>query len=58
MYFYYLYELIEIVKRVLVVEQSVGKFLKSFKEAVEIHLTIVTTLDNTLVYYIVMSFNY
>jgi len=55
---YYLDEFIEIVERVLVVKQSVCKFLKSFEETVEIHLAIITTFNYTLVYYIVMSFNY
>lgn len=49
MLLYYLNDLLQVVIRILVVEQAVGEVFQGFKEAVEVHLVVVRPTDDVLV---------
>lgn len=52
------YDFLEIVVGILMVIEPVGKLLQRLKEAVQVHLVVITPPYHILVNYVIVSFEY
>lgn len=50
-----LYDFLQVVVRVLMIVQSIGELFEGLKEAVQVHLVVITPSDHVLVDNIIMS---
>lgn len=48
----------EIIEWILIIEESVSKLFQGFEEAIEVHLTVFTPSQYTLINDVVMAFHY
>ena len=55
MSFDYFYHFLQVIICLLVIIESIGQFLECLEEAVEVHLVVVASPDDILVYYIVVG---
>ena len=56
--FYNFYNFLQVVVRVLMIVQPVGKLFKRLEETVEVHLVVVASANHILVDNVVMCFEY
>ena len=54
----HLYDLLEVVVGVLVVVKSIGQLFQRLKEAIQVHLVVVTSTHHILVDDIIVCFKY